>query len=459
MPKRAVMLAAGGLIAGLMAPACTSRAGADSGLEARIDSVNGLPRLVYPGEGGILLPWRADTTARIGDVLGDDDAYQFDRVQRTGLAGDSRGNIYVLDGAGSRILSYDAGGNHRATVGRAGEGPGELASPFALATGAGDTIWVLDPLNTRVTGFPPDSSEPRVVTFAGMGGFPTGSFAIKAGFFLMQSSPPIRLAGGGSVRFGGGGVRIGGGGARGGARAAAPTTVRRGGPPVSADPDSTVDRRVPVFRVAPDGQAAVTLWHHTPPEVKPVQLNTGGDRVMIMAAAPSFTPVLRWAAFADGGIVVSETDRYELNVIGPDGKPRFQIVREMAPWPVTETEKEHAREQLRNSRTSFGGNASIDMKAIIEQQIANMTFAETVPRIAGLAIDAKDRIWVGVALTTPGTVDRVDIYDRDGKFLGSLENVKVPDVFLTDNRGASLVRDADTDVQQVAVYRIVEGGR
>src|SRR5512134_2035242 len=129
------------VVAAGSASACTGQAGADSGLEASIDSTGGTLRLTYPGEGGILLPWSADTTLRIGDVLGANDAYQFDRVPRTGVAGDSRGNVHVLDVASSRILSYDAGGKHLGTVGRAGEGPGELAFPFGLTMGVGDTVW------------------------------------------------------------------------------------------------------------------------------------------------------------------------------------------------------------------------------------------------------------------------------------------------------------------------------
>jgi hypothetical protein len=97
------------------------------------------------------------------------------------------------------------------------------------------------------------------------------------------------------------------------------------------------------------------------------------------------------------------------------------------------------------------------MGPIIEQQIASMTFAETVPRIAGLAIDAQDRIWVGVSIDTPGQVDRVDLYSKTGEFLGSLDNFAIPDAFFPDGRAASLFRDPDTDIQRVAVYRLVEG--
>jgi hypothetical protein len=66
---------------------------------------------------------------------------------------------------------------------------------------------------------------------------------------------------------------------------------------------------------------------------------------------------------------------------------------------------------------------------------------------------------VGVSLTNPGETDRVDIYAKDGKFLGSVAGMKVPDAFLKDGRLASLVKDPDTDVQQVAVMKIDEAGK
>jgi hypothetical protein len=79
-----------------------------------------------------------------------------------------------------------------------------------------------------------------------------------------------------------------------------------------------------------------------------------------------------------------------------------------------------------------------------------------VPRVAGLAVDPKDRIWVGVALTTPGEVERIDLYSKDGEFLGSLEGFDIPDAFFPDGRAAALFRDPDTDVQRIAVYRVTE---
>jgi hypothetical protein len=188
----------------------------------------------------------------------------------------------------------------------------------------------------------------------------------------------------------------------------------------------------------------------------------GSNRTMLVMSMPAqYVAQLRWAAFSDGGIAVIDTDRYEINLVDPDGRVRLVLARDVPAWQVGDAEKEAARERTRKSQLTVtgGGGGVIDMGPIIERQLASMTFAETVPRIADIAIDGQDRIWVGVSLTNPGETDRVDIYAKDGKFLGSVAGMKVPDAFLKDGRLASLVKDPDTDVQQVAVMKIDEAGK
>ncbi len=458
----AAMAGAGVLIAALSGCGGGARA---ASLSAEIDSTNGVRHLKYPGDGGASLAVRSDTVLRIGDVMGGDDAYQFDRVPPTGLAGDASGNIFVLDIAGVRVLEFDAQGKHKATFGRKGEGPGELAQPFSMALGAADTVWVLDPLNGRITGFPP-AGDPRVVTLTGVNGLPTSNFAVLHDGFLLQVNGMLNMA---SVK-GGPSFSVAGGGARVATRATttAPAVGRAGGgggpAPAGARPSINPfggDGSIPVFRLGFNGVPGDTLWRSTPPVVKPIQMGGGGNsRTMTILAAPEqFRPLLRWAAFSDGSIVTVDTDAYDVNVVGPDGKVRFVITRDMAPWPVTDKEKEWARDQVRNRDISLGGGTerSAEIKQMMEQMAQSMTFAETVPRIAKVAVDTKDRIWVGVSLATPGEVDRVDLYEKDGRFIGSLNGTKIPDAFLPDGRMASLVKDPDTDVQRVAVYRITEG--
>jgi hypothetical protein len=54
------------ILLGLVVAGCGRDASGAGGLAAVADTVDGKPRLTYPGEGGLPLPWTADTDMRIG---------------------------------------------------------------------------------------------------------------------------------------------------------------------------------------------------------------------------------------------------------------------------------------------------------------------------------------------------------------------------------------------------------
>ena len=59
---------------------------------------------------------------------------------------------FVLGGVagGGEVFVYDAQGRFTRTLGKRGEGPGELSGTARLLTGAGDTLWVADAGNVRM---------------------------------------------------------------------------------------------------------------------------------------------------------------------------------------------------------------------------------------------------------------------------------------------------------------------
>ena len=66
------------------------------------------------------------------------------------IAVDSEGSIYVLDHGNDRVQVFDAQGRFLRTIGREGQGPGELQYPVALAV-RDDTIAVADSRNARLS--------------------------------------------------------------------------------------------------------------------------------------------------------------------------------------------------------------------------------------------------------------------------------------------------------------------
>jgi sugar lactone lactonase YvrE len=85
-----------------------------------------------------------------------------------------------------------------------------------------------------------------------------------------------------------------------------------------------------------------------------------------------------------------------------------------------------------------------------------MTFADSIPRITGLAVDGRDRLWVGVSEEIPGETERIDVFARDGELIGEIRDPDLfPSIFYGDGRAALLDRD-ELDVQRVVVLGLSE---
>lgn len=400
---------------------------------AAVDTVEGVERWSYAAEPAAALDWSVDTVAVLGDAFAEDE-YQFGEVTWERLAADREGNLFLLDRQGSRVLGYGADGRHLVTLGRKGEGPGELSQPLGLALGPGDTAWVSDFANRRLTGFPTDGGEPRVAPFDDDAGLPQPNFAVLDDGFLVSFRPMFGFPGG--AGFGGG---RGGGGSE------------------------DAPRRVPLVRLDRSLEAADTLWTIPEPPTDLVRLEMG-DRLMVMMMSREFAPAFQWQPLSDGSVVVSDTSAYLLRLIGPDGITRRLIERAPAPRAVTEADREAVRARLRaqeqeggtSIRMGGGGPDEATRLRMLEQRLEKMTFAEQVPRIVSLRVDPRDRIWVGVTEEVPDSLARIDVYQADGTLLGELRGVAMPDVFLPDGR-MGVLRTDEMDVQQVVLLRLEEG--
>lgn len=433
-PATTRRLAACFLAACLPAYGCGDGAGASEAATATVDTVNGVERLRYPAETGRPLGWTADTLFVLGDAFADE-AYQFNEINAQGLVGDPDGSLLVLDRQGKRVLRYGPEGEHRGTYGREGQGPGELAQPLAMAVGPGDTIWVSDFSNSRLTGYPRAGGESRSVPFPDNSGFPSQRMAVIDDGYIMRFQPMFNF-----------GRRAGGG-----------SQMSRG--------DGSAEERPRLSLVRYDRsnlEPRDTLWSVPEPPTDIVELEMG-DALMVTVMAREFHPELRWAPFSDGGLALSDSAAYLIRLLSADGDVERIIERAPPPRATTEADREAVRERVRESSTGggirMGGGGGPDeetQQRILEQRLAKMTFADVVPRIVRLGVDDRDRIWVGVSEDVADEVARVDVYDRQGRLLGELRDFAMPDVFLSDGRVGLLRRD-ELDVQQVVVLGVDEG--
>ena len=83
-----------------------------------------------------------------------DDEYLFSWVKD--ITTDSSGNIYACDSREHRIQVYDKNGKYIRTIGRKGQGPGDLMRPMAVRIGKDKRIFVQDNLNHRISIFKPN---------------------------------------------------------------------------------------------------------------------------------------------------------------------------------------------------------------------------------------------------------------------------------------------------------------
>ena len=90
-----------------------------------------------------------------------------------GIACGSTGKVYVTDSQDHHVLVFTEEGEHLSTLGRHGQGKGELERPFGVAVDAGGTVYVGEWGNRRVSVF---NSEGHFVMSFGRRGEGSGDF-------------------------------------------------------------------------------------------------------------------------------------------------------------------------------------------------------------------------------------------------------------------------------------------
>ncbi len=391
---------------------CGSESEAPDSLTAAVDTVGGVPRFTYPEEPATVLSWALDTIGVIGGYEQEDGAYQFDEVSPGGVAGDAHNGLFVLDGAGRRVLGYDAAGEPTGVWGREGGGPGEMTAPSGLSVGPADSLWVVDRGNRRVTLFPRDpegaTSEISLTDeSSGLGGKlaigPDGVFGVA---MIFSFSP------GEEVEY----------------------------PP----------RRL--IHLQRDGEIADTVWTAPPPSFDRVEL-TSGDGMAVILTQRTFSSRFHWERFSDGSFAVAQETEYAFSILNGDGSARLHVRRDPPARLTTEEDRQRARDE---ARADADESTSPFVRNSIDERIEKMTFAGSIPRITGLAVDGNDRLWVGVSEQLPGETERIDVYRLDGTLLGEIRDPSVfPTMFYGTGRAALLDRD-ELDVQRVVVFELRE---
>lgn len=292
----------------LFLAACGGERAAPSGLHVVRDTI-GDTIVVRTVSGSV---WGTPATlvpeVSIGKTEGDPH-YLFGRVTSLAVAPD--GTIYVLDYQSADVRAFDPSGTWLRTLGRRGEGPGELSRPGAVAVLSDGRVLVRDPGNQRIQVYRPDG------TTAGEWPFRTGFFTSGPLWTDREDDAYVEVLTN---------------------QAREPSEWREG--LVRYGPDGTVRDTLPVPR---SGFEAPHVEGHS------------ADGKASVSYSVPFAPSEQWTFHPDGYFVHGVSTDYSIDLLRT-GAPVLRIQESYAPVPVQAGEREAAKERtVRGMRATVPG--------------------------------------------------------------------------------------------------------
>jgi hypothetical protein len=279
---------------------------------------------------------------------------------------DDNENIYILDVKASNIRVFDKNGKHLKTFGKIGQGPGEFQKPI-------DFIQITPQRELAVYDLPS-----RHFIF----------FSLE-GKYLRQLS----------------GARIGGVLAKVKIDTCRNFVVRRlGGPP-----------SIELHKYNANLEPLLTIFKE---EEKP---SPRGELNVLK-------PYLYFEITKDNNIVWGFSDKYELQVLNPEGELERRITKDYKPVKINEKEKEIIRER-------YARLATLGMSY-------KLNFPKYFPPFESLTIDDKGRIFIGTYEKTEDGWEYHDVFDAEGRYIVRVPLQATPYIW-KKNRMYSIYRDEE----------------
>lgn len=349
---------------------------------------------------------------RIGQAEGDPD-YQFGQIASIAVGSDS--SIYVLDQQGRQVRVYDASGKYVRSIGRGGNGPGELSQTVtSVLVGAGDTIYI------------PDLGLQRLNRFTSTGEY-LNSFPIPMVEGLAMKwaiLPDQRLI----------------------------EQARR----LSLPGQPAMETKDYLLVRTTSGVVVDTIMEL--PAGQTVSFSGSTPRIRLFEAEPI------WTLAKDGRLLFGVNTDYRIEVHGLDGRLERVIRKPFQRQPVTDADTAAFRKMLRETYRRSG----IPPMAI-PQVMSVVQFADYYPAFANLLTGPNGTLWAQRVKTASSVGKGVEfdardvgspeweVFDREGRYLGV---VKLPDRFVpVDVEGDHIYgvwRD-DLDVQYVVRLKVGSG--
>lgn len=374
----------------ILAAACTAEGPARASLSITSDSAG--VEIVRGPATDSPLPWRLVELRRLGGA--DSGALEFTRVSRYNVATDGHAAIAVRDyDNDNRIHVFDTTGAVLRSMGRSGGGPGEMQFPNGLHMDATGVVSVFD------------EGKNAVVRW-GADGLPL---------------PEIRLMT-----------------ARG----------RAWGPP----------------RVEGDTMWVLLSLTDSVNDVRRLERWTSTDTLLIdstfsprprmvmfkcvgLELPPLFSPELEWTVGA-GQLAITTQSRYVID-LREGGRLTRSIRRDIVPVAARTTDA--SRLYPDGLKVSFGGGREcVTPSAEVGEKVG---VAATIPVVRTAIVAPDGSLWVE-RYTFKGETPAVDVFDREGQYLGTLTGRTLPLGFLDNNLVLFAIVNPEDDTTVIGIFRI-----
>lgn len=359
------------LVSIMTAAISTSCGNADSETAARvvIDTLpNGALHVVNPAPDPESEPsWTLEEELRIGSF---DEAGPATFGQLRGLTVTEDGHIVVLEALAQELRVFGADGEHLATYGGKGEGPGELQGAWGLMRDGDDQIWVPDQQNARMSVYQPAD-----------------------GF---RESFPFHVFSWGFIW-----------------RGAMTEDGRILKPSITIDPERRELLRIWDRRMDLVDSVPLPSRPEIEPENRPGSFyyEASGGVPRGFLSVPYYP---RGESLLDPRGVFWSTEAgdpsYRIVQWAPEGDTTLVLELTRPPIAVTEAERDSAIESARESLMDTGveGAARQDWSKI----------PEVKPAVRSMFLAEDGRLWVEA---TTDTLATYDVFDRDGRYVGTVE--------------------------------------
>ena len=344
--------------------------------------------------------WRLEHVVRIGTLEGSAES-TFGLVADVALGPSS--NVYVLDNQASVVRVFDLEGEHQRDIGSPGQGPGELASPYAIDFDENGHLWIADGSNRRYTEFDLEGQLIRSVRSSIRGGIGRGQLRVANGriwdvanLFIREEGPngavQIRSMGLGALAF------------------------------AIDDGSATAD-------TIPFGE-----WRY-------IGLRRTLGSGEVLGRTPPFAPTRVYEVTPSVAVWIGITDQYQIHRIGLGGDTLRSVLRDLAQTPLTE---DHAAEVKAWAEERYAEGWEQDDDAL----------PNTYPAFSSV-IEAEDgHLWV--QRSTVPWESEFDVFDPDGRYLGAITSnlSTLTHPFIGSSYVIGVSVDS-LDVQYVEVYRVI----